>query len=256
MMMIRSIGQAELVLFWRNRTALFNALVLPIAIILPITSIKFDGDALSHNAFLITSLLGFVMLAPVYYNLVTTFVARREELVLKRLRVGELSDTEILAGTASSAIVIALTQIVLFIGAGAVLLDLPIPVNAPVLLLGIVGGVALFALLAAVSAAYTRTVEMAQVTSLPVLMACIIGSGLMVPLTTLPDVVANALRLLPLTPVLDLLRLGWVGTTGEAAPRDFAGVLGSAAAPVAVLAVWTVLGAVAVRRWFRWEPRR
>ncbi|WP_222598607.1 ABC transporter permease [Lentzea tibetensis] len=255
-MKIRSIGLAELLLLWRNRTALFNALVLPFAIILPIASIEFDGDALSHSAFVITSMLGFVMLAPVYYNLVTTFVARREELVLKRLRVGELSDTEILAGTASSAIAIAVAQIVLFIGAGAALLGLPMPVNAPVLLVGVLGGVALFALLAAVSAAYTRTVEMAQITSLPVLMACVIGSGLTVPLSSLPDAVAGALRFLPLTPVMDLLRLGWVGTTGESAPLDFTGVLGSAVTPVALLAVWTVLGAVAVRRWFRWEPRR
>lgn len=255
-MRIQSVGRAELLLFWRNRTALFNALVLPVAIMLPLTAVKVEGDVLSRNAFVVTSLLGFVMLAPVYYNLVTTFVARREELVLKRLRVGELTDAAILTGTASPAIVIALAQIVLSVVAGAVLFDLPIPVNAPVLVLGTLGGVGLFALLAAVSAAYTRTVEMAQITSLPVLMACLLGSGLMVPLTTFPDVVAGGLRLLPLSPVMDLLRLGWVGTTGEEAPVGFGGVLSAAVEPLAVLAVWTVLGTLAVRRWFRWEPRR
>lgn len=255
-MKVRALGQAELVLFWRNRTALFNALALPVGVLLVLTNLPIEGDALSRNAFVITSLLAFVMLAPVYYNLVSTFVARREDLVLKRLRVGELTDTSILVGTASPAIVIALTQIVLFGGVGAVLMDLPMPVNLPVLLLGVLGGVGLFTLLAAVSAAYTRTVEMAQITSLPVLMACVLGSGLMVPLTAFPDTVARALRLLPLTPALELMRLGWLGSTGADAPVDFTGVLKASLGPLATLAVWTVLGAYVVHRWFRWEPRR
>lgn len=255
-MKVQSLGKAELMLFWRNRTAVFNGLLLPVAMILPLSSVKPDTGNLAGNAFLITSVLGFVLLTAVYYNLVTTFVARREDLVLKRLRVGELTDPEILAGTASPAIVIALAQITLFGAVGAAVLGLPVPVNPPVLLIGVAGGLGVFVLIAAVSAAYTRTVEMAQVTSLPVLLACTVGSGLMLPLTAVPDVVADVLRLLPLTPVMDLLRLGWVGTTGEATPTDFAGVLGLAAKPIAVLAVWAVLGAVAVRRWFRWEPRR
>jgi ABC-2 type transport system permease protein len=113
-----------------------------------------------------------------------------------------------------------------------------------------------FVLLAAASAAFTRTTELAQVTTLPVLMACMVGSGLVVPLDELPARVADILRALPLTPVVDLLRLGWAGTTGEAAPTGFAGSLELAARPLFLLIGWLVLGTVAVRRWFRWEPRR
>jgi ABC-2 type transport system permease protein len=255
-MKVRALGQAELLLFWRNKTAVFNALALPVAVVALLSGLPIEGEALSRNAFIITSMLAFVMLVPVYHNLVSTFVARREDLVLKRLRVGELSDGAILVGTASPATVIALLQIALYGGVGAVLMDLPMPVNFPVLLVGVLGGVALFTVLAAASSVFTRTVEMAQITSLPVLLGCVLGSGLMVPLTVFPDAVAKVLRLLPLTPVLDLMRLGWLGTTGSGAPKDFAGVLSASVSPLMALVSWTVLGAFAVHRWFRWEPRR
>jgi ABC-2 type transport system permease protein len=253
---VRAIGRAELLLLWRNRMALFNALVPPVAIIALVAGANADSGGLSTNAFLVTTLLGFVLLSVVYNMLVGTYVARREELMLKRLRVGEATDAEILAGTAGAAIVLALAQIVLFVVAGAVFLRLPVPVNAPVLAFGVLAGVGVFVLLAAASATFTRTVELAQVTTVPIVLACLAGSGVIVPLSVLPGPVAAALRFMPLTPVVELLRLGWLGTTGDGPPRTFVGVLGAAALPAGVLAAWTVLGAVVVRRWFRWEPRR
>jgi ABC-2 type transport system permease protein len=253
---IRSLGGAELRLFWRNRTALFNALGVPVAFALAIGSADVDGGELSGNAFLMTGLCGVLLLLAVYYNLVTAYVARREELVLKRLRVGELTDAEILAGTASPSAAVALVQIVLVVAGGAVFLGLPMPVNAVVLLAGVAGGVLVCVLLAAASAIFTRTAETAQVTTLPILLVCMLGAGIVLPAAQLPDTLAGVLRLLPLSPVMDLLRLGWLGTTGDAAPADFLGVFAVAAAPAGILLAWTVIGIVVVRRWFRWEPRR
>jgi len=257
---IRALGRAELLLLWRDRMALFNAVVPPVAIVGLAAGTPAGGggrgDALSGNAFLVTSLLGFVLLGAAYYTVVGTFVARREGLVLKRLRVGELTDAQVLVGTASPAIVLALAQIVLFTAAGAVFLGLPVPVNAAVLALGALGGAGVFVLLAAASATVTRTVELAQVTTLPVVLACLLGSGVLIPLEALPGPVAAVLRFLPLAPAVELMRLGWLGTAGTGAPADFVGVFGAAAAPAATLAGWAVLGVVVVRRWFRWEPRR
>jgi ABC-2 type transport system permease protein len=253
---IRSLSAAEMRLLFRNKTAVFSAFVLPIGMVGLLAGVKIDGGRLSTNAFVMTSLLGFVLLAAVYYNLVTTYVSRREELVLKRLRAGELTDREILAGVAVPAIVVAVLQCLLAAVAGALWLGLPVPVNALLLVLAVLGGTVVFVLLAAASAAFTRTAEMAQVTTLPVLMACLLGSGVILPLTELPASVADVLRALPLTPVVDLMRLGWSGTAGVDAPADFAGVLEPALAPLGLLAAWLVLGTLAVKRWFRWEPRR
>lgn len=231
-----AVGQAELKLFWRNRTALFNSLVLPLLIVPLLLSVDADGVPL------VIGLIGFVLVMAVYYNLVTTFVARREELVLKRLRVGELTDPEILLGASLPSVVVALGQMALFAVIVGVMTGVSLPSRPWFLLVGIVGGVIVFVLLAAASSAFTRTVEMAQVTSLPVLMACVLGSGLFIPLSVMPEGVASVLRLLPLTPVLDLLRAGWHG--------------GPVVQPLIILAAWIALGTYAVRRWFRWDPRR
>jgi ABC-2 type transport system permease protein len=231
-----AVGQAELKLFWRNRTALFNSLVLPLLIVPALMAVDADGEPL------LVGLVGFVLVMAVYYNLVTTFVARREELVLKRLRVGELTDPEILFGASLPSVVVALGQMALFAVIVGVATDASLPSRPWFLVVGVVGGVVMFVLLAAASSAFTRTVEMAQVTTLPVLVACLIGSGLFFPMSVVPEGVATVLRLLPLTPVLDLLRASW----------DDGPVL----RPLIALAVWIGLGTYAVRRWFRWDPRR
>jgi len=231
-----AVGQAELKLFWRNRTALFNSLLLPLLLVPVLISVDADGVPL------VVGLIGFALLMAVYYNLVTTFVARREELVLKRLRVGELTDPEILLGASLPSVVVAFGQMVLFTVIASVITGVPLPSRPWFIVLGVAGGIAVFVLLAAVSSAFTRTVEMAQVTSLPILMACLFGSGLMFPLSALPDGIAAVLKYLPLTPVLELLRAGWAD--------------GPVLKPVIVLAVWIALGTYAVQRWFRWDPRR
>jgi ABC-2 type transport system permease protein len=231
-----AVGQAELKLFWRNRTALFNSLVMPLLIAPVLLAADTDGVPL------VIGLIGFVLLMAIYYNLVTTFVARREELVLKRLRVGELTDPEILLGASLPSVVVALVQMTLFAVIVGVLTGIALPSKPWFLLLGIAGGVAVFVLLAAASSAFTRTVEMAQVTSLPVLVACLLGSGVFFPLSMFPEGVGTVLRLLPLSPVLELLRAGWHH--------------GPVLQPMIVLAVWIGLGTYAVRRWFRWDPRR
>ncbi|GLY49985.1 ABC transporter permease [Lentzea sp. NBRC 102530] len=231
-----AVGQAELKLFWRNRTALFNSLLMPLLLVPVLIAVDASGVPL------VIGLVGFALLMAVYYNLVTTFVARREELVLKRLRVGELTDPEILVGAALPSVVIALGQMVLYCLVVAVVTGVDLPSRPWFLLLGVLGGVAIFVLLAAASSAFTRTVEMAQVTSLPILMACLFGSGMMFPLTNLPEVLAKVLQYLPLTPVLQLLNAAWAD--------------GPVIKPLTVVAVWIVLGTYAVQKWFRWDPRR
>jgi ABC-2 type transport system permease protein len=247
---MRSLALAELRLLARNRLAAFNAVLLPVLVAGMLAGAADLGDP-DDTARLVTGLLGFVLLGVLYYSLVSTYVARREDLVLKRLRVGVLSDPRILAGIAGPAVAVSAGQMAVFVAAGMVA-GLPVPANPAVLLAGVVAGAAVFVLLAAASAAFTRTVEMAQITTLPVLLLSFAGAGLALPADALPPAVAQALRLLPLGPTLELVRLGWLGRPGE----GVLGVLGLAAAPAGLLAAWAVLGWLAVRRWFRWEPRR
>src|SRR5690606_29721087 len=111
---VAALARAELRLLVRNRTAMFTALALPIAMVgLLRMSGTGDDAAAGVGATMTAMMIGFVLLFVVYYNLVSAYVGRREELVLKRLRVGEASDAEILTGTALPSLILALVQTVL-----------------------------------------------------------------------------------------------------------------------------------------------
>ena len=249
---VGSLGRAELTLLWRNRTALVTALLLPLGMVLAlrpsIDTLDLHGTGLSAAALSVTGGTGFVLVFVVYYNLVTAYVARREELVLKRLRTGEARDPEILAGTALPAVAGALGQCAVLTVAGTLLLHLGPPRRPDLLLIGLTLGLVLSVALAAASTVFTRSVELAQLTAAPLMLASTLGSGLILPLDVLPRPLPELCRLLPMTPVMDLVRAGWTGGAGAGTAR----VLES----LGLALIWTVLAVLAAQRWFRWEPRR
>jgi len=90
---VAALARAEGILLWRNRLALLNAVILPAALVGSLKSFGGLGASGAHDfgAMLLTGLTAFALLIAVYYNLVTAMVARREELVLKRLRTTPVS---------------------------------------------------------------------------------------------------------------------------------------------------------------------
>ncbi|MEV4612389.1 ABC transporter permease [Kitasatospora sp. NPDC049258] len=257
---LRALARAETTLLLRNRTALLTALALPLLLTGAVRGLleqqAADHPGLDVDAALVPGVSGIVLMFVVYYNLTASYVARRGELVLKRLRTGEARDPEILVGTAVPSVLLALLLCaVLGVGA-ALLLDLPAPVNPPLMVLALALALALLIALAALSSAFTRTVESAGVTTLPVLLLAQFGSGLLVPLDAMPERLADLCRALPTTAAFQLLRLGWFGTTGSAPATGFLGSWGAAAPQLGLAVLWAVLAWWAARRWFRWEPRR
>ena len=247
---LRALGRAELALLGRNRsavvTALLEPLVLPFSVRPTVDQMDLKGEGLTVGALMVTAAIGFSLLFAVYSSLVSAFVARREELVLKRLRTGELGDAEILAGTGLPAVCLGFVQSALLAVACVVLLDAGAPAMPQLVVLGLLFGLFLSAALAALTATVTRTAESAQVTALPVLFASMMGSGIVIPLQLLPDRVADVCQFLPLSPAIRLISGGW---NGDLSGYDALGAVLTALA-------WTVLAVFAVRRWFRWEPRR
>ncbi|WP_198653599.1 ABC transporter permease [Actinocorallia populi] len=244
-----ALGRAEMLLLGRNRTALLTSVAFPaIALAMLATSGMFSPDDAAASAQLMAGTIGMTLLFVVYTTLVAAYVGRREGLVLKRLRVGELHDGEILLGTALPALAITVVQILILAGVGLVFLDVVPPKNPVLLLAGLVLGMVITGALAACSSAFTSTVETAQVTVLPFILLSVGGAGMFVPLSELPDPVAEICAFLPFTPVMETVRSGWAGT-GEGGTQE-------AVRQVGMSAVWAVVSVWGARRWFRWEPRR
>ncbi|WP_165985484.1 ABC transporter permease [Streptomyces sp. YIM 98790] len=247
---MRALGRAELTLLVRNRTALVTALLMPLLMVAAGYSVSQDIEedlaegGLSVGVTVASGGLVMVLLLVVYGNLTAAYAARREERVLKRLRTGELYDAEILAGVALPSVLLALVQCALLVTVTAVLMADSVPEQPLPLALGVLLGCALMAVAAAATAAFTRNAESAQITAIPMFMVSVVPSYL--PLELMPDALANVMRLMPLTPSLELVRGGWSGGLDG---TELLRALGLAL-------VWTALAVFAVRRWFRWEPRQ
>ncbi|WUB68037.1 ABC transporter permease [Streptomyces sp. NBC_00582] len=245
-----ALARAELTLLGRSKSTLVTAVLIPLVLPLSFANVIDDMDVedigLTTGLVLVPAAIGFSLLFGVYSALTAIYTARREELVLKRLRIGELRDGEILGGSALPVLTTALVQSLVLVAASTVVLDIPAPKVPQLAAVGLLLGLVMCAALGAVTAALTRSVESAQVTTAPFVMVSMMGSGVTFPLEMLPDRAATLCALLPLSPVITLIRGGW---TADLSAYEALGAISTGLA-------WTVLAVFAVRRWFRWEPRR
>ncbi|MCA0251903.1 MAG: ABC transporter permease [Actinobacteria bacterium] len=244
--------RAETTILLRNKTAVFIAVALPF-----LMAVAFSGIAMDRELLGVT--LGIILLATgllfvVYYTLVTSLVGRREQLVLKRLLSGEPTPWEILLAPAVPLWVLLVIQAGLGVG-GGLLLGAPLA-HPWALVLAVVGGVSAWTALAVWSATWTRTVESAQLTTMPLMMISLLLSGFSIPLSALPEPVERLAHWLPMTPVVDLLTFAHTGITPAGTPVDGLGAALLAGGWMLLpLLLWTLLGFVAGVRGFRWDPR-
>jgi ABC-2 type transport system permease protein len=128
-----------------------------------------------------------------------------------------------------------------------------LPVNPALVIVAVLLGTVIFVLLAAASTAMTRTVEMAQLSTLPVVTISMVLGGLFPP-DMLPGPLPWVAEFLPLTQVVDLMWLGLTGTTrdGPSASGSFSGIVPA----LLVLGAWVGAGVLARRQFMRWEPRK
>lgn len=244
-----ALSRAEFTLLLRSKANLVNVFVLPVMLVVSMKLIMDQLDlaaaGLSLGPVMISTSAGIILLMALYAPLTGIYVTRREQLILKRLRSGEISDLNVLLGAALPVTLIAPLQFLAVAVAVSVMatdttLTHPVPV-----VVGVVLGAVLTGALAGLTTLLARTAENVQVAVIPGIVILPLLSGTYVPLEIFPDAVHNVLRFFPLTPVTELVRAGW--SDGMS--------LGHAAVAVLTLSVWTALAVFGVRRWFRWEPR-
>ncbi len=245
------LARTNTTLVMRNRLTLSYAVVMPL-LPLGLLFLGMRGDVDAASGIVATAVLMGLMF-PVYYNLLSMFVSRRDELVLKRLRTGEIRDVELVLSMALPGVAIMVLVSVLLVGV-AMVNGLPFPLNPLLLLIAVLMSAVAFSALALWTASWTRTAEAAQMTSMPVVL---LGTaGLLRP--AVPEAAQEWLALLPGSAVSDLLRVAWFGRPaelGSATRFDFWETWGHSAAALGVLAAWTVLSIWLARRSMQWEPR-
>jgi ABC-2 type transport system permease protein len=239
---LTALMRMELLALRRNKTASAMAVVTPLAVGMVLAG-GYDGGSVAGIERM-ASVLGLAVVLGVHHHQVTVYAARRQELVLKRLRAGLPSDVTILAGAAAATLGIFLAQAVILVGYGVVALGLPVPENPLFVLLALGLGAAVMAAFSAALSAVTRSSEAAMLTSLPTSALFLATPGAMVPLGTLPDDVEAVAHYLPLGPFTEVIREAWLG-------HDVLEML----LALGVLAIWLVVASLLARAVFRWEPR-
>ena len=231
----------------RNRMAMLYGVVLPLAPLALLLSTPEGSGAAA-----IATVLTMAALFPVYYNVLSQFVNRRDELVLKRLRTGETSDPELLASIALPGVVLALGVMLVAVPV-AVVLGEPVPLNPVVYAVTGLVTVVLFSTFAFWTAAWTRNAEAAQLTSGPVILLAVFGQMSV----AFPERVQRWVDLTPGAAMTDLVRTGWFGfgEPGTERTLDFADTWAAAAQPLLVLVAWTALAVWLAARSMHWEPR-
>ena len=249
-----TLARAETTILLRNKTAAFTAIVMPLFIGLAFGGIGLSDPAILRLA-LTSGLVSMSLLFVIYFTMVTSLVGRREQLVLKRLYAGEPTALEILLAPAVPLWILLVIQSTIAISAATLALGTPVA-HPWALALAVLGGAGTWTGLAIWSATWTRSVESAQLTTLPLMLVAIGLSGLMLPLEFLPRAVQHVAHVLPMTPVIDLIQLAYLGGgTDGALVGAVPDALLAAAGMNVPLVEWSAFGIWTSLRNFRWDSR-
>ncbi|MFI6392654.1 ABC transporter permease [Nonomuraea sp. NPDC050540] len=234
------IAATELRLILRNKLVAAIALLVPLAFGAVFAFGGSDGDMPPPVRAMvqIATLLAFT----VYCTATTTLTARRQGLYLKRLRTSRASTMSIVTGLAAPLFVVVIVQAGLLTGVSGVYRG-QWPERPWTLVLALVIGSVTCAAVAFLTAAFTSSPEMAQVTTMPFMLS-LIGSTIWV--IDRPSGQVDWIGLaIPGGALAHLTRAAW----GES--HLVAEVLPAAAVALVTAAVSIGLAV----RLFRWEPR-
>ncbi|KAB8192650.1 hypothetical protein FH608_024465 [Nonomuraea phyllanthi] len=224
-------------LFWRDKAVLLGTVVTPVglAVGMPLLLNVVESASLATSVF--QSALSLLLAITAFMSVTVALTAQRDQLLLKRLRTTGLTDGQILFGQIVSTATQTVAMIVLSTVAVRVLAGVPLPDDPLGFAAIVIAGSVVMALLGAAYTAAVPRAELASAYTMPVFLVAGVSAGAMGPIP-LPDWLEPVLDLLPTTAVVNAVRTG------------------DLAVAALILAGWTVAGLVAIRLWFRWEPRR
>lgn len=236
---------AELVLLRRSALVALTAIAVPIGLGISWVFLTGNSGAEADYGSAAAMQLLFLLACTPYMAGTTALAARRQHAVLKRWRTSGASNADLIIGLLSPYALLVVVQAVLLLTVTAVV-GHDAPAQWWPLTVGVLGGTLMAGALAFATAAFTRTPELAQFTTLPVFLA-LFGGGMWVTMTR-PDEVTWPMLAVPGAAVAQLVRTGWNGTApGQLFDQTWPSIV--------VLLALTALSVALAFRVFRWESR-
>lgn len=221
---------------------------LLVMLAIPLVALLFFGsvDVLPAEGnrpvdFLLPGCLALAIIATSFVNLGIATAYERSYGVLKRLGGSPLGRTNLIAAKIATLLLVELLQVVLLVGAAALVLGWMPASGASIVLTaaGVVLGTVAFAGLGLLLAGTLRAEATLAAANGVFLLALLLG-GIVVPLSELPDAIATISRVLPPAALADVLRSGLAGT-------------GDPTMGLGILAAWAIGAVTLATRFFRWE---
>lgn len=240
------LGLFETRLLFRRKITAVSATIMPLGL----CALTWFGDReTSDEAWgpLLGVRFAMLLLLTVFMTSMTVYTARRQSLVLKRLRTSELTDAGLIAAITLPVLVLGLGQVIVYFGF-CVAVGAPLPEQPLLVLAGVLLGLLLTVAAGMATAALSASVEATHVTSFPVLTLGLAGLFMVQSPQT---AVAASGAAMPLLGPAELITKGW---SGSDAGVDLAALPG-ATLGLASTVLWLVLFGIVIARYFRWEPR-
>jgi len=231
-------------MFWRNPSAAFFGVLLPLGLLAIFGAVFAGRDA--ELDVIVPGIAAMSVMSATFTSLAYNLTTLRERGILKRLRGTPLPTSAYLAGLAGNAVANAALQLVIVILAGHFLLGVAWPGDWSALVVFAVAGVVCFTLLGIALAHAIPNPESAPAYVNAVFLPQILIAGVFYDASEAPSVIHDIAQALPLTHLVE-------GLSG--AMIDGEGV-GANAVSLLVLALWAAVGAVLAVRGFSWEARR
>ena len=231
-------------MFWRNPSAAFFGVVLPLGL-LAIFGAVFAGRDEDLDV-IVPGIAGMSVMSATFTSLAYNLTTLRERGILKRLRGTPLPTSAYLAGLAGNAIANALLQVAIVLVVGHVLLGVSWPGDWFALAVFVCAGVICFALLGVALSHAIPNPESAPAYVNAVFLPQILIAGVFYDASDAPNVIHDIAQVLPLTHLVDGLSGAIVDNQG----------IGSHWVALLVLGWWAAVGAVLAFRGFSWEARR
>jgi ABC-2 type transport system permease protein len=188
------------------------------------------------------------------------FTARRESLVLKRLRVSGVPQQAVFGGVIAVVVALSLAMaVVVAVLVFAVFGSLP---RDPLMLVvAVVLSAVMFSLMGLLLTPVVRNAEAAQMVSMLPMMALLFLGGGIIPLESLPESTRLVLGFLPSVPAGEMAQTAYSGYDafrgfGDGQEKGYLELWIAALPSIGIMLAWIAVLALLVRRYFRWDPRQ